>query len=74
MLAKEGAKPKQESSSSFQAILDNELVLKKIFQYLPSMKGVNLVCKQFYEVACEIREGKDWMRIRTVEDVSHHFF
>lgn len=61
--------PKIELS---RTIFADENILGKIFQHLPTMKVVNQVCRSFYKIACEMRKGKDWMRMRSVVDVSYY--
>lgn len=48
-------------------------ILKTIFKHLPTLKTVKLVCKQFYQVAEEMRQEKGWLWIKNGSFVSIYF-
>lgn len=59
------------AAPQFTSILELPIeILKRIFEYLPTRKDVNLACKKLNKAALEMQPEKNWLWIRNDEVVS----
>lgn len=67
------AQKNQEAPADPQltSILDLPIeILQRIFEYMPTRKDVNLVCKKLNKAALEMQPEKNWLWIRSDDVVS----